>query len=130
MNQEEIEKTEAEVVKDLHSKAEFLKNETEEFISTAKRLSSEGVKDAQKLLAFAKSNWKTVLGAAMAVGAGGAAFAKFKGGAKAKTSSKKTASAVKKAGSALLATSKKAAKPVKATAKKVAKKASKKTSKK
>ena len=115
---QDIDTTSTEELRDLHSRAETLKNDTQEFITMARKLSDEGVKDAKKLLDFAKTNWKSILGAAIALSAGGAAVSTVRG--KGKTATKKAAGAK--------ATAKRAVKKAKTTAKKAAKKATKKAS--
>ena len=65
-------------IRALEQKAKSIKNDTEEFISTAKKLSTEGLREAKSLIGLAKSNWKTVLGAAAALGIGGAILKKTK----------------------------------------------------
>lgn len=59
-------------IKVLKEKAEAIKKDTLEFINTAKGLSNVGLKDAKKLVGYAKQNWKSVLGVVAALGIGGA----------------------------------------------------------
>jgi len=77
----------------LKAKAESLKKDTQEFLSSARNLSKLGLKDAKGLVDFAKSNWKAVLGVAAALGIGGAILKKRK---KSKTKSKKRKSTKRK----------------------------------
>jgi hypothetical protein len=73
----------------LQVKAESIKAESEAFVDAAKRLSKEGLKDAEKLIEFAKANWKSVLAATALLGVGGAAYSGRKQIAKAAVSLKK-----------------------------------------
>lgn len=63
-------------IRALEQKARSLKTDTEAFVSSAKKLSDEGVKEAKSLIGLARDNWKAVLGAAAALGIGGAILSK------------------------------------------------------
>jgi len=75
-------------LKALRDKADAIKKDTLEFINTAKGLSDMGIKDAKKLVGYAKKNWKTVLGVVAALGIGGALMKRRKSKGKAKVAKK------------------------------------------
>ena len=80
-------------VKEVMDRAQRLKQETESLIQDAKDLSKTGVKEAEHLIEFAKSNWKTLVGITASLGLGAAIRSKMKKGKSAKkTSTKKTTS--------------------------------------
>jgi len=84
-------------IKALKEKADAIKKDTLEFINTAKGLSDLGLKDAKKLVGYAKNNWKSVLGVVAALGIGGALLKRKAKKAKTKTTkAKKTKRPAKK----------------------------------
>ena len=94
MEENQIGSSTMDEVIELKNKFENIKNETEEFIVSAKRLSDTGLKEAKELIESAKANWKSIL---VSFGEAGISkifgqargLAKKKSGSKAKKSSKK-----------------------------------------
>jgi hypothetical protein len=78
-------------IKALKEKANAIKKDTLEFIDAAKGLSNLGIKDAKKMVGFAKENWKSVLGVVAALGIGGALLKRKKKSKVAKEKPAKTA---------------------------------------
>ena len=63
----------------LKSQAMNIKTESEKFVKAAKKLSAESLEDAEKLFAYAKDNWKSVLAATALLGISGVVYGKTKG---------------------------------------------------